>query len=183
MKIPLNANSDSTAGERLNTSICTLGIINPKNAQNMGSIIRAAGCYGVNSIFYSGQRYGYARRFHTDTQNKAAEIPLVGCHDVLEMKPSGARVVAVELVEGAIPLPDYEHPDNAFYIFGPEDGSVSQTTLNQCDDVVYIPTNGCMNLAATVNVLLYDRLAKLSHIQGNDLLIKRSRDNNNKLKI
>jgi tRNA(Leu) C34 or U34 (ribose-2'-O)-methylase TrmL len=25
---------------------------------------------------------------------------------------------------------------------------------------VYIPTVGCMNLAATVNVVLYDRLAK-----------------------
>ena len=29
-----------------------------------------------------------------------------------------------------------------------------------CTDVVYIPTIGCMNLAATVNVVLYDRLAK-----------------------
>jgi tRNA(Leu) C34 or U34 (ribose-2'-O)-methylase TrmL len=26
--------------------------------------------------------------------------------------------------------------------------------------VVYIPTTGCMNLAATVNVVLYDRMAK-----------------------
>jgi tRNA(Leu) C34 or U34 (ribose-2'-O)-methylase TrmL len=26
--------------------------------------------------------------------------------------------------------------------------------------VVYIPTTGCMNLAATVNVVLYDRLSK-----------------------
>jgi tRNA(Leu) C34 or U34 (ribose-2'-O)-methylase TrmL len=26
--------------------------------------------------------------------------------------------------------------------------------------VVYIPTVGCMNLAATVNVVLYDRMAK-----------------------
>jgi tRNA(Leu) C34 or U34 (ribose-2'-O)-methylase TrmL len=26
--------------------------------------------------------------------------------------------------------------------------------------VVYVPTIGCMNLAATVNVVLYDRLAK-----------------------
>ena len=29
-----------------------------------------------------------------------------------------------------------------------------------CRDVVYIPTDKCMNLAATVNVVLYDRLAK-----------------------
>ena len=149
----------------------------------MGSIIRSGGCYGVNSIFYSGQRYGYARKYSTDTQNKANEIPLIGCHDVIEMKPKGARVVAVELVEGAIPLPAYHHPEQAFYIFGPEDGSVPQSTLNQCDDVVYVPTKGCMNLAATVNVLLYDRLAKLSPGDADDNLIKQSRDNNNRLKI
>ncbi|MBU0538004.1 MAG: 23S rRNA methyltransferase, partial [Gammaproteobacteria bacterium] len=29
--------------------------------------------------------------------------------------------------------------------------------------IVYIPTKGCMNLAATVNVVLYDRLAKGEH--------------------
>ena len=28
------------------------------------------------------------------------------------------------------------------------------------DKVVYVPTQGCMNLAASVNVILYDRLAK-----------------------
>ena len=27
-------------------------------------------------------------------------------------------------------------------------------------ETIYIPTQGCMNLAASVNVILYDRLAK-----------------------
>ncbi len=49
--------------------------------------------------------------------------------------------------------------------------------------MVYIPTVGCMNLAATVNVLLYDRLAKSSNIESSDELIRKSRDNNNHLKV
>lgn len=32
--------------------------------------------------------------------------------------------------------------------------------MNGCRDIIYVPTNGCMNLAATVNVILYDRMAK-----------------------
>ena len=181
MKIPLMPTLDDP--KLLLDSICTLGILNPKNAQNMGSILRAAGCYGVSSVFYTGQRYGYARQFNTDTQNRHTEIPLVGCHDLFEVKPKGARIVAVELVEGATPLPAYTHPANAFYIFGPEDSSIKQSQLDQCDDIVYVPTRGCMNLAATVNVLLYDRLAKYSSQHNDDDLIKQSRDNNNRLKI
>jgi hypothetical protein len=38
-----------------------------------------------------------------------------------------------------------------------------------------------MNLAATVNVLLYDRLAKSQAITKGDELIRSSRDRNNKV--
>ena len=68
--------------------------------------------------------------------------------------------VAVDIIEGAIPLPEYKHPERAFYIFGAEDATLGKRVLGWCRDVVYIPSNGCMNLAATVNVVLYDRLAK-----------------------
>jgi hypothetical protein len=60
-----------------------------------------------------------------------------------------------------IPLARWgKSPDRALYIFGPEDGSLDKDIRDWCEDVVYIPTTGCMNLAATVNVVLYDRLAK-----------------------
>jgi tRNA(Leu) C34 or U34 (ribose-2'-O)-methylase TrmL len=63
-------------------------------------------------------------------------------------------------VAGAKSLVDYKHPPRAFYIFGPEDNSLKKQITNFCRDTIYVPTNGCMNLAATVNVILYDRLAK-----------------------
>lgn len=95
------------------------------------------------------------------------------------MLPRGAHVVGVELVEGACPLPAFTHPVNAFYLFGPEDGSLTTAQLNFCDDVVYIPTHGCMNLAATVNVVLYDRLAKSGQHSNDDGFIRSVRDTNN----
>ena len=57
-------------------------------------------------------------------------------------------------------LHEFEHPENAFYIFGPEDGTLGKKILSRCPYKTYIPTKGCMNLAASVNVILYDRLAK-----------------------
>lgn len=47
-------------------------------------------------------------------------------------------------------------------IFGPEDGTLGERVLSWCRDVVYVPTDRCMNLAATVNVILYDRAAKMT---------------------
>lgn len=68
--------------------------------------------------------------------------------------------VAIELATDAIPLPEYKHPERAFYIFGPEDSSLGEKTYSWCRDKVYIPMKYCANLAATVNMVLYDRSMK-----------------------
>ncbi len=158
-----------------------LAIINPKSPENMGSILRAAGCYQAQSIRYTGQRYARAKAFFTDTKNAHLNIPVDQVANIIQPEKDKHLVkVAVELVEGATPLPHFQHPANALYIFGPEDGSIEQSVIDQCDSVVYVPTVGCMNLAATVNVLLYDRLAKTTAMPNNDDLIKASRDTNNR---
>jgi tRNA(Leu) C34 or U34 (ribose-2'-O)-methylase TrmL len=149
--------------------------------------MRAAGCYQVDAVYYTGQRYARAAKFNTDTKQVTDRMPLSALDSfksVNEMPfARKASIVCIELVEGAQPLPDFVHPDNAFYIFGPEDGSISQEVIDQAAAVVYIPTVGCMNLAATVNVVLYDRLAKSVNQSGSDELIKLSRDTNNRLKL
>ncbi|AWB66552.1 23S rRNA methyltransferase [Saccharobesus litoralis] len=173
--------SPSQNPNKINQFSC-IGLLNPKSPENVGSIMRAAGCYHVNSVFYTGRRYAIAREFVTDTQKVYQRIPLMGVPELNDVIPLGAKTVAVELIEGATPLIDYQHPDNAFYIFGPEDGSIGKDVLDWVDDVVYIPTTGCMNLAATVNVVLYDRLAKSGLADYSQALIQASRDNNNKIK-
>jgi tRNA(Leu) C34 or U34 (ribose-2'-O)-methylase TrmL len=137
-----------------------VGLFNPKSPENIGSIMRAAGCYGVNTVFYTGKRYDRAKEFRTDTKQVHLQIPLIGVDDLQQVIPFGCVPVAVEIHPDAQPLTEYQHPEQAFYIFGPEDGSLKKSVTSWCKDIVYIPTNGCMNLAATVNVVLYDRLLK-----------------------
>ena len=92
----------------------------------------------------------------------------------------GGNNKLVELVENATPLPEFKHPENALYIFGPEDSSVPQHIVNAAEHVVYIPTDGCLNLAATANIVLYDRLVKSQQrFETDNAMILRSRDNNN----
>lgn len=161
----------------------SIGLCNPKSPSNVGAVMRAAGCFNVDAVFYTGVRYPRAAKFNTDTKNASQSIPLSGVDCLLDSVADGTQIICVELVEGATPLPEYQHPDNALYIFGPEDGTLSQEVIDKADAVVYIPTIGCMNLAATVNVVLYDRLSKSDLTIATNKLIRQSRDTNNKVRV
>ncbi len=160
-----------------------IGLINPKSPTNVGGVIRAAGCYSATHIRYSGTRYQKAAKFQTDTKNAQQHIPLVGVESILDDLPEHVNIICVDLIEGAIPLPELEHPEHALYVFGPEDGTVDQRIVDKAYAVTYIPTVGCMNLAASVNVVLYDRLAKSDAIDVSTQLIQASRDTNNRVKV
>lgn len=160
---------------------CLVGLENPKSPSNMGAILRAAGCFKANEILYTGQRYDRAAKFSTDTKNAQNRISLSHVDNLLTKQAEGLSIVAVELVVGAVSLPEFTHPEDALYLFGPEDGSLSKHLVNAADHVIYIPTIGCLNLAATVNVVLYDRQAKLNTVAKGDETIRASRDRNNNL--
>jgi tRNA(Leu) C34 or U34 (ribose-2'-O)-methylase TrmL len=165
------------------SSHASIGLVNPKSPTNVGGVMRAAGCYSADAIYYTGKRYDRAAKHQTDTKNIAEKIPLTGVDCLFDAVAEGTKVVCVELVEGATPLPQFEHPANALYILGPEDGNLTQEMVDRADEVVYVPTVGCMNLAATVNVLLYDRLAKSGCDIADDSLIRASRDTNNRVRV
>ena len=137
-----------------------IALHNPKNALNVGSTLRAAGCYGADIVIVGGKRRDSYRNVSTDTQKAWRHIPTVLVDDVFDAMPLGSIPVAVELLPDAIDLPRFIHPERAFYIFGPEDGTLGATIHGRCKWTVSIPTAYCMNLAATVNVVLYDRLVK-----------------------
>jgi tRNA(Leu) C34 or U34 (ribose-2'-O)-methylase TrmL len=132
----------------------------PKTASNIGGVLRAAHCYGAASVAISGHRINSKHiNAATNTAKAHLHIPVLR-GELREMIPFGAIPVAVDLVDGAESLIDFEHPRSAFYVFGPEDGTLGKATLDWCPRRVMVPTAFCMNLAATVNVVLYDRLAK-----------------------
>ena len=169
-----------------NPKIC-IGLVNPKSPENVGSAMRASGNYGVDSVFYTGSRYPRAVELNPDVPKMSSSVsqgvPLTGVDCLIDSVPEGMQIVCVEFALNATPLPEYEHPDNAFYIFGPEDGTIGQDVIDRADAVVYVPTKGCMNLSASVNVLLYDRMIKsYQAVEGNELIIE-SRDRNNNIKF
>jgi tRNA(Leu) C34 or U34 (ribose-2'-O)-methylase TrmL len=135
---------------------CAVGLVNPKTGANIGGVMRAAGIYGAALLVIEGERF---KRASADTMKAWRHTPVLNA-DLRDSIPFDCVPVAVDLVPRAKSLIEYKHPERAFYIFGPEDSTLGAAHLAWCRDAIYVPTNGCMNLAAAVNVVLYDRMAK-----------------------
>jgi tRNA(Leu) C34 or U34 (ribose-2'-O)-methylase TrmL len=142
-----------------NGGYAAIGLHNPRDRRNVGAVLRAAYCFEAALVAVSGRRYKVQR---TDTASTHVHLPLLQIDDLRLAVPYDCVPVAVERRADALPLPTYQHPRNAFYVFGPEDGDLGKSVLSWCRDVVYIPTAHSLNLAAAVNIVLYDRTAKRS---------------------
>ena len=99
-----------------------IGLHNPKNPLNVGSVLRASGCYGVDLVAIGGNRpERYMKRISTDTQNAYKHIPVIRTDDLHSVIPFDCVPIAVDIIEGARPLMSFVHPERAMYIFRLQD--------------------------------------------------------------
>lgn len=132
-----------------------IGLFNPKTDHNVGGVLRAAQCYGASMVAIQGDRY---KPTLTNVFKTERHIPILEVEDLAFAIPYATEPIIIELTDTAESLVTFKHPNSAFYIFGPEDGSVPKSWHKYRQ--VKVPMTLCMNLAATVNVVLYDRMAK-----------------------
>lgn len=138
--------------------IC-IGLYNPKNEINVGSAMRAAAAFRASFVCLIGSR---TKSGCTDTGKAYRHIPLLYSDDPFSLKPDNCDAVAVEFQPNGSPeyLPHFKHPERAYYLFGGEDVTLGSDIISRCDRLVTIPSMRCLNLAAAVNVTLYDRISK-----------------------
>lgn len=134
-----------------------IGLYAPKTDANVGAVLRAAGVFGARLVVVAKSR---VRAASTDTMQAYRHMPVQTCDDLLAARPWQSSLVVVECVDGARELHTFVHPERAFYVFGPEDGSVPKEITERAQHVIRLRSKRCLNLAATVNVVLHDRVSK-----------------------
>lgn len=146
---------------------CEIVLDRGKNTANLGTIWRTCGNMGVAATGQIGQRY---QRQSSDTIDAWRIIPhrvYLSAEEWYQMMPYGARPVAIELTDDSVSLADFDHPRQAVYVFGPEDGSVHNSILEKCEHKVQIPMLGlgrCLNQSQAVAMVLWDRQLKLDKV-------------------
>lgn len=142
-----------------------IALINPKYDHNVGATVRAASCFGIRQVFFTGDRINIdsekGKRLPREERMKGyADVDLIQFDYPFDAFAPDVTPVAVEVQESAEVMPFFEHPENPLYVFGPEDGSLDRAVLRHCHRFVILPTRHCVNLAAAVYLTLYDRHVK-----------------------
>jgi tRNA(Leu) C34 or U34 (ribose-2'-O)-methylase TrmL len=137
-------------------------LINPKYSANVGAALRACSCFDVKQLWWTGDRVqmpGKGERLPREERMKGyKDVDMVQFDRPFDHF-QGATPVAIELLDNTECIYDFEHPENAVYVFGPEDGNIG-LSRRHCHRFVSIPTKHCTNLAAAVYLVLYDRMYK-----------------------
>jgi tRNA(Leu) C34 or U34 (ribose-2'-O)-methylase TrmL len=151
-------------------------LYNPKYAHNLGAAVRAASCFGAKAVLFTGDRVVFEPSKGKGKYRLPREERMKGYKDVEILKDeyplnrfSNITPVAVEMRDNSEPLPIFQHPENAVYMFGPEDGSIPQVMLRHCHRFIVIPSKHCVNLSAAVYLVLYDRIMKKGIITIEDM--------------
>ncbi len=135
----------------------------PTDGVNVGHALRAALGFGARMVILgSADPKINVQKLSTDPGRAYRHVPVLEVDDIFDAMPNDCTPVAVEISDGAVDLINFVHPERACYIFGPENGSISPEILKKCRLVVKISTTMSLNLGMTVNIVMYDRLAKMT---------------------
>jgi tRNA(Leu) C34 or U34 (ribose-2'-O)-methylase TrmL len=142
-------------------------LVDPKYPHNVGNAFRACAALGAAELYVTGQRAqwettGKGQRLPREERMRSynGKVKLIRTERPFGNLDPGVIPVAVEISPTAEPLALFRHPDNACYVFGPEDGGIPKVYRRLCHRFVILPTDHCINLAAAVNCVLMDRRVK-----------------------
>ena len=138
---------------------CAIGIWHTKNAVNVGTLVRSARIMGADFVFTIGRRY----KSQSSECKHGRHIPILHFDSVeawRQAMPANARLVAIEMADGASNLVDFKHPQRAIYLLGAEDHGLSAEMMRGCQ-VVQMDGAYSLNVAVAGSIVLYDRAAKM----------------------
>jgi len=145
-------------------------LTNPKYPHNVAAAIRACSCFGITSLLWTGDRVDPSKYGRLPREERMKGYSEVEWHHTEKPFLADWRTnaggnfspipICVEIHPGSISLSEFIHPEYALYVFGPEDGNVPQVYRRFCHLFVHVPARHCLNLAAALNVVLYDRSIK-----------------------
>ncbi len=136
-----------------------IGVEGISKPMNVGNLFRSAHAFGADFVFVVAPAVNIRELCKSDTSQTWKHVPLYEFANAAELRlPRGCELVGVELLEDAVELPSFTHPERAAYVLGPEKGELSPELVARCDHVVRIPTRFCVNVGVAGAILMYDRL-------------------------
>ena len=141
---------------------------NIQYAKNVANIFRTAESAGVKKVYLTGisHKPPFGKGLKKVSRNAENKVRYEYFDKTLEILPTlkkgGYHVIAIELTDNNILLPDLKNylddKRKVCFVAGNEDSGVNRTTLEQCDIAVTIPMYGknpSLNVNISVGIVLF----------------------------
>jgi 23S rRNA (guanosine2251-2'-O)-methyltransferase len=133
-----------------------------EDPHNVGSILRAAECFGADAVVYSRNRGASITPSVTKASAGASELVAIAevsnLHDAIEKcRRAGWWIIGAESREGARDLSTYEFAKKVALVVGAEGQGLHALTRKSLDEAVFIPMRGridSLNVGQAAAVLM-----------------------------
>src|SRR5690606_20398757 len=135
-----------------------IAIENTERDFNMGTIVRSANAFGVRHVHVVGRRQWNKRgAMATDKYLHVHYYPTVREFSAA-MKERERTIVAVDNIDGSMPLSSVELPNNAVLVFGQEGPGISAELTSAAETIVAIEQYGStrsLNVGVAAGIVMY----------------------------
>lgn len=133
---------------------------------NMGTIVRNANAFNVRKVHVIGRRQWNKRGAMKTDAYLHIEYHATPAEFFSRMQAEGKEVIAMDIVDGSVPLGTVTLPANAVLVFGAEGPGLSDELLNGASKVVNIEQFGSTR---SVNVGVASGIAVYAWVQQHRL--------------
>lgn len=142
--------------------------------QNLGAIMRACECFGVDALVWSKNRGVALTPVVTKASVGASEllstVVVSNLNDALhKLRDAGYWIVAADGAAPAQSIAEFEFPQKCAIIFGSEGEGIQRLLLEESDFKVAVPMCGkidSLNVSQAVSVFLYKYRERFSQSSG-----------------
>jgi tRNA G18 (ribose-2'-O)-methylase SpoU len=132
------------------------------NDFNISTVIRNSNAFLAKKVYVYGRR-SWDKRGSVGTHHYQHIEYLPEDYDLKELKKN-YTFVAIDNVEGAVPMDDFVWPKNTLMLFGQEQVGLPPELIAECEHVVYIKQFGSvrsLNVGCASSIAMYDYCNKL----------------------
>ena len=141
---------------------------NIRSAYNVGSFFRTADACAIEHLYLCGMSAHPPHKKLEKTALGAFDYVPWSYHErtkdcIRAIQSEGIPVVAAEVTDDAVPMGEFDWPDQVAVVFGNEVNGINADNLRRCDHAIRIPMYGhknSINVATAVGVVLYHILGQ-----------------------
>ncbi len=141
-----------------------MGVVQPRNTLNIGTLIRSSHVFGATGVFAVGAAFPVENEAAHDFDRHLPVFHFADAEQLDNAMPTNAEFVVIELREDACDLRTFVHPERAVYILGSEYMGVPDEylSLRRRTKIVQVPAREhvSLNVAIAGSIVMADRVMK-----------------------